>query len=108
MVCGDDWGKKEFQRVPEVQQHEEKLSSGLKGPSALEQATRGLKSRPPREKTFSNLSFFAMPGIVDAVPLRGGGRAKPVAYILMRLRLQYKYTGIPASRITKPKALFAG
>jgi len=33
---------------------------------------------------------------------------KPVAYILMRLRLQYKYTGIPASRITKPKALFAG
>jgi hypothetical protein len=76
MVCGDDWGKKEFQRVPEVLQHKGKLSSGAGSPSALEQVTPGPKTRPPKEKTFSNLSFFALPGTVDAVPLHGGGRAK--------------------------------
>jgi hypothetical protein len=80
--------RKSFKGCRKYCQHKEKLSSGPESPSALEQVTPGLKTRPPREKTFSNLSFFA--------------------YILVRLRLQYKYTGIPASRITKPKALFAG
>jgi hypothetical protein len=49
-----------------------------------------------------------MAGTVDAVHLQVADGLKPVAYILVRLLLQYKYTGIPASRITKPKALLLG
>jgi hypothetical protein len=49
-----------------------------------------------------------MPGTAMLCRYTVADGLKPVAYILVRLLLQYKYTGIPASRITKPKALLLG
>ena len=73
----------------------------------------GLKPRPPKEKTFSLFSCSPVnkPGPYKfqiTAPIHLQKIHLPALEARGALWLQYKYTGIPARRITKPKALFAG